>query len=40
MSFLDQLAFGPGRDRRAWAKILLLAVAIVALAAGILYLTV
>ena len=40
MSFLDQLAFGPGRDRKAWIRVLLLALAILALAAGILYLTV
>jgi TRAP transporter TAXI family solute receptor len=37
MSFLDQLAFGPGGDRRAWAKILLIALAALALAAGLLY---
>jgi TRAP transporter TAXI family solute receptor len=37
MSFLDQLAFGPGRDRRAWAKTLLLAIAILAVAGTILY---
>ena len=40
MSFLDQLAFGPGRDRRAWARGLLLAMAVLAVAAAILYLTV
>lgn len=40
MSFLDQLAFGPGRDRRAWAKGLMMAVAALAVAAGLLYLTV
>jgi TRAP-type uncharacterized transport system substrate-binding protein len=40
MSFLDQLAFGPGRDRRAWAKIFLIAAVIIAIAAAILYLTV
>jgi TRAP-type uncharacterized transport system substrate-binding protein len=40
MSFLDQLAFGPGRDRRAWAQILLMALAILALAGIILYFTV
>src|SRR5579871_3638374 len=37
MSFLDQLAFGPGGDRRAWAKILLIALAAVALIAVLLY---
>ena len=37
MSFLDQLAFGPGGDRRAWVKILLIALAALALAAGLLY---
>src|SRR5271166_3222167 len=40
MSFLDQLAFGPGRDRRAWARGLLLAVAVLAVAAAVLYFTV
>ncbi len=40
MSFLDQLAFGPGRDRRAWARILLMAIAVLAVAATILYFTV
>jgi uncharacterized protein len=40
MSFLDQVAFGPGRDRRAWARVLLLAIAILALAAAVLYFTV
>jgi TRAP-type uncharacterized transport system substrate-binding protein len=40
MSFLDQLAFGPGRDRRAWAKILLMSIVVLAVAAAILYLTV
>ena len=40
MSFLDQLAFGPGRDRRAWVRGLVIAIAILALAAAILYLTV
>jgi TRAP-type uncharacterized transport system substrate-binding protein len=40
MSFLDELAFGPGRNRRAWAKILMMAIAVLAVAAGILYLTV
>src|SRR5271170_3207414 len=37
MSFLDQLAFGPGGDRKAWAKGLLIALAVLALAAGLLY---
>jgi uncharacterized protein len=37
MSFLDQLAFGPGGDRRAWAKIALIAIAALALLAGLLY---
>ena len=40
MSFLDQLAFGPGRDRRAWARGLLLAIAVLAVAAAVLYFTV
>jgi TRAP-type uncharacterized transport system substrate-binding protein len=40
MSFLDQLAFGPGRDRKAWARGLSMAVAVLAIAAGLLYLTV
>jgi TRAP-type uncharacterized transport system substrate-binding protein len=40
MTFLDQLAFGPGRDRRAWARGLLLALAVLAAAAAILYFTV
>jgi uncharacterized protein len=40
MSFLDHLAFGPGRDRRAWARVLLMAVAVLAVAAAILYFTV
>ena len=40
MSFLDELAFGPGRDWRAWVRALLLLVALVALAAAILYFTV
>ena len=37
MSFLDQLAFGPGGDRRAWAKILLITLAALALIAVLLY---
>jgi TRAP-type uncharacterized transport system substrate-binding protein len=40
MSFLDQVAFGPGRDRRAWARVLLLAIAVLAVAGAILYFTV
>lgn len=40
MSFLDQLAFGPGGDRKAWAKGLLIALAILAGGAAILYFTV
>ena len=37
MSFLDQLAFGPGGDKRAWARILLIAAAVLGLVAGLLY---
>src|SRR5271165_255052 len=40
MSFLDELAFGPGRDWRAWVRGLLLAAALIALAAAALYFTV
>jgi TRAP transporter TAXI family solute receptor len=40
MSFLDELAFGPGRDWRAWLRGLLLAAALLALAAAALYFTV
>ena len=40
MSFLDQLAFGPGRDRKAWARGLLALLAVLTLAAGLLYYTV
>jgi TRAP-type uncharacterized transport system substrate-binding protein len=40
MNFLDQLAFGPGRDQRAWTRDALVAIAVLAVAAGILYLTV
>ncbi len=40
MSFLDQVAFGPGRDRKAWARVLLLAIAVLAIAAAVLYFTV
>jgi TRAP-type uncharacterized transport system substrate-binding protein len=37
MSFLDQLAFGPGGDKKAWARILAIALALFVLAAGLLY---
>ena len=40
MSFLDELAFGPGRDWRAWIRWILLTLALLALAAAILYFTV
>jgi TRAP transporter TAXI family solute receptor len=40
MSFLDQLAFGPGRDRKAWTRGLLVVVAVLAVAAAVLYFTV
>jgi TRAP-type uncharacterized transport system substrate-binding protein len=40
MSFLDDLAFGPGGDRKAWARGLLVALAVLALAVGLLYYTV
>jgi len=40
MSFLDQLAFGPGRDPKGWARILLIVIAVLAVAALILYFTV
>ena len=40
MSFLDQLAFGPGRDKRAWVRGLIMAVAVLAVAAAVLYFTV
>jgi TRAP-type uncharacterized transport system substrate-binding protein len=40
MSFLDHLAFGPGRDQRAWARGVLMAIAVLAIAGGILYFTV
>ena len=40
MSFLDQLAFGPGRDRRAWARGVLIAIGVPAVAAAVLYFTV
>ncbi|HEX9170275.1 MAG TPA: TAXI family TRAP transporter solute-binding subunit [Roseiarcus sp.] len=37
MSFLDDLAFGPSGGRKAWARGLLMALAVLALAAGLLY---
>jgi TRAP-type uncharacterized transport system substrate-binding protein len=37
MSFMDQLALGPGRDRRAWVGALLAAIALLAVAAAALY---
>jgi TRAP transporter TAXI family solute receptor len=40
MSFLDQLAFGPGGDRKAWVRGLLIALAVLALVGGLLYYTV
>jgi len=40
MNFLDELAFGPGRDWRAWARALLTILALVALAAAAAYVTV
>jgi TRAP-type uncharacterized transport system substrate-binding protein len=40
MSFLDQLAFGPGRDRKAWVRGLSMTVAVLAIAGGLLYLAV
>lgn len=40
MNFLDELAFGPGRDRKAWFRGGLLALAIVAIAATLLYFTI
>ena len=40
MTLLDHLAFGPGRDRRAWVRGLLIALAVLALAAAVLYFTV
>jgi TRAP-type uncharacterized transport system substrate-binding protein len=40
MNFLDHLAFGPGRDRKAWVRGLLMGLAVLAIAAGLLYLTV
>ena len=40
MSFLDELAFGPGRNWRAWVRTIFLVVALCALAAIVLYFTV
>jgi TRAP-type uncharacterized transport system substrate-binding protein len=40
MSLLDDLAFGPSGGRKAWARGLLIALAVVALAAGLLYYTI
>ena len=40
MDFLDLLAFGPGRDRSAWVRGILIAILALALAAAVLYLTV
>ena len=40
MSFLDDLAFGPSGGRKAWARGLLIALAVLAVAAGLLYYTV
>src|SRR3954447_19261790 len=40
MSFLDHLASGPGRDHRAWARDVLMVIAVLAVLAGTLYLTV
>jgi uncharacterized protein len=40
MSFLDDLAFGPGGDRRAWVRGLLIALAALVSAAAVLYFTV
>jgi TRAP-type uncharacterized transport system substrate-binding protein len=40
MSFLDDLAFGPGGDRRAWVRGLLIALAVLTVAAAVLYFTV
>ena len=37
MSFLDELAFGPHGNRRTWTRVLLIALAVLALAAGLLY---
>ena len=40
MSFLDQLAFGPGGDKKAWARGLMIVLAALALAGGLVYYTV
>ena len=40
MSLLDDLAFGPSGGRKAWARGILVALAVLALAAGLLYYTV
>ena len=40
MSFLDQLAFGPGGDRKAWTRSILIGLAVLAAAAALLYYTV
>ncbi len=40
MSFLDQLAFGPGGDRKAWTRGILIALAALAAVAALLYYTV
>jgi TRAP-type uncharacterized transport system substrate-binding protein len=40
MSLLDDLAFGPSGGQKAWVRSLLIALAILALAAGVLYYTV
>jgi TRAP-type uncharacterized transport system substrate-binding protein len=40
MSLLDDLAFGPSGGRKAWARTVLIGLAILALVAGILYYTV
>jgi TRAP-type uncharacterized transport system substrate-binding protein len=40
MSLLDDLAFGPSGGRKAWARSLLVVLAVLALAAGVLYYTV
>ena len=40
MSFLDELAFGPNGNRRTWARGLLIALALLAAVAALLYYTV
>src|ERR1700758_1243760 len=37
MSFLDELAFGPHGNRRTWTRVLLIALAVLALVAGLFY---